>query len=45
MIKLRKLVIEDLSFLLEVRNDDSTRVNLENDSVFDIDDTNPRCSY
>ena len=37
MIKLRKLTLDDLSFLLEVRNDDSTRVNLENDNIFDIE--------
>lgn len=28
----------DLDFLLEVRNDDTTRVNLENDSVFTLDE-------
>jgi hypothetical protein len=37
MIELRELSIEDLEFLLEIRNDDSTRVNLENDTIFDID--------
>ena len=37
MIKLRKLTIDELEFLLEVRNDNSTRVNLENDNVFDIE--------
>ena len=29
---------EDLPFLLEIRNSDSTRKNLENDSIFDIED-------
>jgi len=38
MIELRQLRIDDLEFLLEVRNDDSTRVNLENDKIFNIDD-------
>jgi ribosomal protein S18 acetylase RimI-like enzyme len=33
---LRKLSISDLPFLLEVRNDETTRVNLENDSVFTL---------
>ena len=36
MIELRQLRIDDLEFLLEVRNDDSTRNNLENDTIFDI---------
>jgi ribosomal protein S18 acetylase RimI-like enzyme len=31
---LRKLKVEDLNFLLDVRNDDSTRKFLENNSVF-----------
>lgn len=35
---LRKLIIEDLNFLLEVRNDESTRCFLENDSIFDYDE-------
>ena len=35
---LRKLTVDDLSFLLEVRNDESTRNFLENDSVFTYDD-------
>ena len=34
---LRSLSIWDLPFLLEVRNDDSTRFNLENDSVFTLE--------
>lgn len=34
MIKLRDLTKKDLPFLLEVRNDDSTRNNLENNSIF-----------
>ena len=49
MIELRELSIEDLEFLLEIRNDDSTRVNLENDAIFDTDNctkwfltTNPK---
>lgn len=33
---LRELNIWDLPFLLEVRNDETTRVNLENDSVFTL---------
>jgi ribosomal protein S18 acetylase RimI-like enzyme len=37
-IHLRKLTKEDLSFLLEVRNDDTTRVFLENNSVFTFED-------
>jgi RimJ/RimL family protein N-acetyltransferase len=35
-MNLRQLSISDLSFLLEVRNDETTRVNLENDSVFTL---------
>lgn len=34
MVSLRPLILEDLPFLLEVRNDDSTRQFLENDSKF-----------
>lgn len=34
---LRKLVESDLPFLLEVRNDPTTRINLENDSVFTLE--------
>ena len=34
---LRKLEESDLPFLLEVRNDPTTRINLENDSVFTIE--------
>jgi hypothetical protein len=37
MISLRPLILEDLPFLLEVRNDDSTRYNLENDSIFTLE--------
>ncbi len=33
---LRQLCEDDLPFLLEVRNNESTRVNLENDSVFTL---------
>jgi hypothetical protein len=32
----RKLEEKDLPFLLEVRNSESTRINLENDSVFTL---------
>lgn len=35
-MNLRELSITDLPFLLEVRNDETTRVNLENDSVFTL---------
>lgn len=35
-MNLRELSISDLSFLLEVRNDETTRINLENDSVFTL---------
>ena len=49
MIKLKLLTKEDLPFLLEVRNNESTRKYLENDSVFDLqqcnkwfDDTQPK---
>lgn len=38
MIKLKLLTEEDLSFLLEVRNDDSTRFYLEDDSIFTLDE-------
>ena len=31
---LKKIKVEDLKFLLDVRNDDSTRNFLENDSIF-----------
>ena len=37
MVKLRLLSDDDLPFLLEVRNDTSTRINLENDNVFSLD--------
>jgi hypothetical protein len=36
MVKLVQLTEDDLDFLLEVRNHDSTRYFLENDSIFDI---------
>ena len=39
MINLRPLYQSDLLFLLEVRNDDSTRNNLEDNSIF----TYPEC--
>ena len=35
-MNLRELSISDLPFLLEVRNDETTRVNLENDSIFTL---------
>jgi len=38
MVKLRPLLITDLPFLLEVRNHESTRVNLENDSTFTLNE-------
>jgi RimJ/RimL family protein N-acetyltransferase len=38
MVNLRLLTKEDLPFLLEVRNDDSTRCNLENDSIFTLEE-------
>ena len=37
MVKLKLLKLEDLEFLLEVRNDVSTRSQLENDSVYNLD--------
>ena len=37
-LTLRKLEKKDLEFLLEVRNDESTRMFLENDSIFSIDE-------
>ncbi len=36
-MKLRRLNNLDLSFLLEVRNDETTRINLENDSIFTLE--------
>ena len=38
MIKLQPLTKENLNFLLEIRNDDSTRNNLENNSIFTLED-------
>jgi ribosomal protein S18 acetylase RimI-like enzyme len=38
-MKLRPLTINDIDFLLEVRNDDSTRRFLENDSIFTYDES------
>lgn len=35
MVSLREMNVGDIEFLLEVRNNDSTRNNLENNSVFD----------
>jgi ribosomal protein S18 acetylase RimI-like enzyme len=37
MVTLRALTKEDLSFLLEVRNDESTRYYLENNSIFTLE--------
>lgn len=37
MVNIRQLIEEDLSFLLEVRNHESTRKFLENDSVFNLE--------
>jgi ribosomal protein S18 acetylase RimI-like enzyme len=37
MVTLRALTKEDLSFLLEVRNDESTRYYLENNSTFTLE--------
>lgn len=37
---LRKLIQSDLPFLLEVRNHETTRTNLENDSVFTLNECN-----
>lgn len=36
-MKLRRLNNLDLPFLLEVRNDETTRINLENDSIFTLE--------
>ena len=36
MLKLRKLIQKDLKFLLEVRNDESTRSQLGDDSIFTL---------
>ena len=38
MVTLRPLLITDLPFLLEVRNHESTRINLENDSMFTLNE-------
>lgn len=38
MIKLRPLLKEHLSFLLEVRNHETTRHNLENNNVFNLEE-------
>jgi hypothetical protein len=37
MVELILLTREDLPFLLETRNDPTTRVNLENDSIFTLE--------
>lgn len=37
---IRKLTEFDLPFLLEVRNDDTTRMNLKNDSIFTLQECN-----
>lgn len=39
MVKLRILKKEDLDFLLTIRNDNSTRTNLENNNIFTL----PEC--
>ncbi len=39
MISFRVLKIEDLPFLLDVRNDSSTRCQLENDSTFTLEES------
>jgi hypothetical protein len=39
-MNLRKLTEFDLPFLLEIRNDDTTRINLENDSIFTLQECN-----
>ena len=38
MISLRLLTKTDIKFLLEIRNDPSTRNNLENNSIFTLED-------
>ena len=38
MVNLRKLTEEDLDFVLDIRNDFSTRNNLENNLVFSIEE-------
>jgi hypothetical protein len=38
MVTLRPLLITDLPFLLEVRNHESTKINLENDSTFTLNE-------
>jgi hypothetical protein len=38
MVILRPILIIDLPFLLEVRNHESTRINLENDSIFTLNE-------
>jgi hypothetical protein len=38
MVILRSLIDQDLSFLLEIRNNSSTRINLENDSIFTLEE-------
>ena len=38
MVTLRPLLITDLPFLLEVRNHESTKVNLENNSTFTLNE-------
>ena len=37
-IKLEKMTVGDLDFLLEIRNNSTTRSNLENDSIFTIEE-------
>lgn len=38
MVSLRPLIKKDINFLLEVRNDPSTRNNLENNSIFTLEE-------
>jgi hypothetical protein len=38
MVTLRPLLITDLPFLLEIRNHESTKINLENDSTFTLNE-------
>ncbi len=38
MVKLRILNIEDLEFLLEIRNDESTRYQLKDNSIYNIEE-------
>jgi ribosomal protein S18 acetylase RimI-like enzyme len=35
-VSLRRMTLDDLAFLLEIRNEESTRNQLENDSIFSL---------